>query len=71
MLVTSNRDLLTPQHSSLLLACISAKCYKAALPILDHFTFQIDTQATGITSEDTRTYYYYGGTTGWNREIVI
>jgi COP9 signalosome complex subunit 3 len=54
-------DHLTPQHALLCLACISAKCYKAALPILNQFVFLIDPKLTGIGSEDTRLYYYYGG----------
>jgi len=43
------------------LACITAKCYKAAMPILDRFVFKIDPEVTGIESVDTRLYFYYGG----------
>jgi len=52
---------LTPQHSSFTLACILAKCYKIAIPVLDRFVYLIDPKVTGIKSEDTRLYYYYGG----------
>jgi COP9 signalosome complex subunit 3 len=45
----------------LLLACIAGKAYKAALPLLDCFVYLIDPTQTGISSEDTRLYYYYGG----------
>lgn len=54
-------DHLTPQHALLCLACISAKCYKAALSTLNNFVFLIDPKVSGIVSEDTRLYYYYGG----------
>jgi len=54
-------DHLTPQHAHFARACISAKCYKAALPILDQFVYLIDPKISGIKSEDTRLYYYYGG----------
>lgn len=42
-------------------SCITAKCYKAAIPILDHFAIQIESDVTGIESVDTRLYFYYGG----------
>jgi COP9 signalosome complex subunit 3 len=54
-------DHLTPQHAHFARACISAKCYKAALPILDKFVYLVDPKISGIKSEDTRLYYYYGG----------
>jgi len=54
-------DHLTPQHAYFARACISAKCYKAALPILDKFVYLIDPKISGIKSEETRLYYYYGG----------
>lgn len=52
---------LTPQHAQFARACITAKCYKVALPILDQFVYLIDPKLSGIKSEDTRLYYYYGG----------
>lgn len=52
---------LTPQHAYFARACITAKCYKAALPILDQFVYLIDPKISGIRSEETRLYYYYGG----------
>jgi len=52
---------LTPQHAQFARACVSAKCYKAALSVLDQFVYLIDPKLSGITSEDTRLYYYYGG----------
>jgi len=54
-------DHLTPQHAHFARACISAKCYKAALPVLDQFVYLIDPKISGIKSEETRLYYYYGG----------
>lgn len=52
---------LTPQHALLFLACISSKCYTAALPFLNSFVYIVDEKTTGIKAEDTRLYYYYGG----------
>jgi len=52
---------LTPQHSLFLRACLSAKCYKASLPVLDEFVYLIDPKISGVRSEDTRSFYYYGG----------
>jgi len=52
---------LTPQHAQFARACISAKCYKTALSVLDKFVYLIDPKLSGIKSEDTRLYYYYGG----------
>lgn len=54
------KDHLTPQHAQLTLACIWSKTYKVAIPYLDAFVFQIDPQLTGVRSEDTRLYFYYG-----------
>lgn len=59
--VAPSENHLTPQHVHILLACISSKAYKAALPMLDHFVYLIDPTQTGLSSEDTRLYYYYGG----------
>lgn len=56
-----NRDLLTPQHAHFTLACILAKTYKAALPILDRFDYKIDLEKTGLKGEDVRLFFYYGG----------
>jgi len=44
-------------------ACILAKNYKAARPILDKFVFDIDPDVTGIESVHARLYFYYGGMT--------
>lgn len=54
-------DHLTPQHAQFARACISSKCYKAALPILNKFVYLVDPKISGLKSEDTRLYYYYGG----------
>lgn len=54
------RDHLTPQHASLAFACVLSKTYKTALPMLDGFVYQIDPSMTGVRSEDTRLYFYYG-----------
>jgi len=68
------RDHLTPQHASLAFACVLAKTYKTALPYLDSFVYQIDPGATGVRSEDTRLYFYYGALCyialkKWNKAI--
>jgi COP9 signalosome complex subunit 3 len=52
---------LTPQHTLLFQSCVSSKCYHAAIPVLDNFVYLVDDKITGIKSEDTRLYYYYGG----------
>jgi COP9 signalosome complex subunit 3 len=52
---------LTPQHTLLFQSCVSSKCYHAAVPVLDNFVYLVDEKVTGIKSEDTRLYYYYGG----------
>jgi len=52
---------ITPQHALFIQSCITAKCYKAALPILERFVFKIDPDLTGVESVDTRLYFYYGG----------
>jgi COP9 signalosome complex subunit 3 len=52
---------LTPQHILLFQSCVSSKCYHAAVPVLDNFVYLVDEKITGIKSEDTRLYYYYGG----------
>jgi len=52
---------LTPQHQMCVLSCVLSKCYKAALPVLEKFCFEIDPDKTGIESVDTRLYFYYGG----------
>jgi COP9 signalosome complex subunit 3 len=52
---------LTPQHTLLFQSCVSSKCYHAAIPVLDNFVYLVDEKITGIKSEDTRLYYYYGG----------
>jgi len=54
------KDHLTPQHCQLALACVLSKTYKTALPMLDNFVFQIEPDLTGVRSEDTRLYFYYG-----------
>jgi COP9 signalosome complex subunit 3 len=52
---------ITAQHGMLMLAVIKSKCFKFALPILDNFVYEIDADKTGVESEDTRLYFYYGG----------
>jgi COP9 signalosome complex subunit 3 len=59
--IAPNNEHLTPQHSLLALACISSKCYKAAEPVLNNFVYLIDPKVSGVRSEDTRLYFYYGG----------
>jgi len=50
------------------------KTYKTAIPFLDSFVYQIDPAATGVRSEDTRLYFYYGAlcyiaVKKWNKAI--
>jgi COP9 signalosome complex subunit 3 len=52
---------ITPQHAFLMQAVIKSKCYKFALPILEHFVYEIDVDRTAVDSEHTRLYFYYGG----------
>jgi COP9 signalosome complex subunit 3 len=52
---------ITPQHCLLLKVCLKAKCYKAALPVLEANAFGVDPAKTGVESVDIRLYYYYGG----------
>jgi COP9 signalosome complex subunit 3 len=52
---------LTPQHTLLFMACIHSKCYHAAIPYLNNFVYLVDEKLTGIKSDETRLYYYYGG----------
>jgi COP9 signalosome complex subunit 3 len=44
-----------------MLAVIKSKNYKFALPVLEHFVYEIDVDKTAVESEHTRLYYYYGG----------
>jgi len=54
-------EYLTPQHSLFTLACISAKCYRTALPVLDTFSYLVDPHITGLKCDDILLYFYYGG----------
>jgi COP9 signalosome complex subunit 3 len=52
---------LTPIHADFVQACLCAKNYKAALPVLEDELFDLDPSATGISPREVMRYYYYGG----------
>jgi len=54
-------ECLTPVHADFLQACLSARCYNAALPILDADIYDINQDITSVTPRDMLLYYYYGG----------
>ncbi|KAJ7540488.1 hypothetical protein O6H91_10G017600 [Diphasiastrum complanatum] len=54
-------EYLTPLHADLLQICLLAKCYKAALSVLDDDIFEIDQKKTGLTPKDFLLFCYYGG----------
>ena len=41
--------------------CIVAKCYSAALPVLDQEFDDVDPKKTGMTARDFLLFCYYGG----------
>ena len=53
-------EYLTAQHADLAQVCLLAKCYNAALPLLDNDIFEVDPKATGVTTKDFLLYCYYG-----------
>jgi COP9 signalosome complex subunit 3 len=52
---------LTPIHCDFLQVCLISKCYSIAQPILDEEIFDVNPEATAVTSRDMLLYYYYGG----------
>eukprot|EP01126_Amoeba_proteus_P026396 TRINITY_DN2613_c0_g2_i1.p1 TRINITY_DN2613_c0_g2~~TRINITY_DN2613_c0_g2_i1.p1 ORF type:complete len:302 (+),score=49.76 TRINITY_DN2613_c0_g2_i1:89-994(+) len=52
---------ITPQHADFVLACILAKTYKVAIPILDRFDYKIDPNTTAVKGEHVRLFLFYGG----------
>lgn len=59
--IRSSPEQLTPVHADFVQACLCAKNYKAALPVLEDELSDLDPNATGITPRDVMRYYYYGG----------
>lgn len=59
--IRSSPEQLTPVHADFVQACLCAKNYKAALPVLEDELSDLDPSATGITPRDVMRYYYYGG----------
>ncbi|OQR92058.1 COP9 signalosome complex subunit 3 [Achlya hypogyna] len=53
-----NKYALTPFHSALALVALHAKCYHAALPVLDRPVFEV---CSFVRSVDVLEYFYYGG----------
>ncbi|KAF0684404.1 Aste57867_23639 [Aphanomyces stellatus] len=56
----ANKYALTPFHGSFALACLHAKCYHAALPILNQPIFEV-AMPHAIQSIHVLEYFYYGG----------
>jgi COP9 signalosome complex subunit 3 len=54
-------EVLTPLHADFLQVCLHSKCYNAAREILDTEVFEVNPEATTITSKDVLLFYYYGG----------
>ncbi|KAF1323457.1 Cop9 signalosome complex subunit 3, partial [Globisporangium splendens] len=52
---------LTPIHSHFFYLCLHAKCYSAAMEILDQPLFEIHSQHGLVSSVDFLSYAYYGG----------
>lgn len=52
--------LLTPVHRHFLLICIKSRCYRAAIPVLDQPTLEVDAKLTKITAQEYLEYNYYG-----------
>jgi len=55
---TSER--LTPIHADFLQVCLLAKCYSAALQVLDEEIFEV-TSDSAVIPKDMLLFYYYGG----------
>eukprot|EP00877_Chromochloris_zofingiensis_P003663 jgi/Chrzof1/13298/Cz07g28020.t1 len=56
-----NPEHLTPIHADFLQLCLLAKCYNAALPVLDEDILETDPHQTSLTPTDFLLYCYYGG----------
>ncbi|KAI5058837.1 hypothetical protein GOP47_0027007 [Adiantum capillus-veneris] len=52
---------LTALHADFFLVCVLAKCYNAALDILDEQIFEIDPRKCMLSAKDFLLYCYYGG----------
>lgn len=53
--------MLTPIHPLVLRLCIQSKCYHAGLPLLNSYSYTLDSNSTLVTGEDIRTFYYSAG----------
>jgi len=51
----------TPLHAEFLKACLLAKCYSAAQPILDQELMHVDREATLVVPRDLLLCHYYAG----------
>jgi len=54
-------DSVTPAHADFVQVCLVAKCYNAALPVLEEEIFEVNPETSAITPKDLLLYYYYGG----------
>jgi len=54
-------DSVTPAHADFVQVCLVAKCYGAAVPILEDEIFEVNPEVSAITPKDLLLYYYYGG----------
>ncbi len=54
-------EALTPAHADFLQVCLVAKCYSAAIPVLEEEIFDVAPDATATTPKDLLLYCYYGG----------
>ncbi|ETW06001.1 hypothetical protein H310_03620 [Aphanomyces invadans] len=57
----SRQNALTPYHSTFVLACVYAKCYHAALSVVDEPIFDIASPQAAVQSIHVLEYFYYGG----------
>jgi len=55
-----NSETLTPIHTDYLQLCLLAKCYSAALPVLEEEIFEVSSEFA-VTPRDMLLFYYYGG----------
>lgn len=56
-----NANLLTPVHAELLMVCIKAHNYRAALPIVSVPIFELSPKADGMNEEQLLRFFYYSG----------
>lgn len=57
-----NRHLITAVHPAFVLCCIKSKCYHAALPVIDHSIFEVNSDDDNpFDAKDNLLYHYYAG----------